>query len=111
MIKTRVQLALTQLRETHEPIKAIAATLGFYDAAHLAHTVHRVTGAPPRRHRERWRFELRPAVATTQAAERASLSHHEAHGDATTWVRAGWPTRKNTNTSVGSCPPSERRPH
>lgn len=75
MLKIRVQHALTQLRTTDEPIKAIATTFGFHDAAHLAHTVRRVTGAPPCRHRERDRTALRRWVGAVHAAEQSGLSH------------------------------------
>lgn len=75
ILSIRVQHALARLRETDEPIKAIATTLGFHDAAHLAHTVRRVTGVPPRDHRECGRAELRQWVGAAQAAEQTSLSH------------------------------------
>jgi AraC-like DNA-binding protein len=77
MLRARVQHALAQLRETEEPIKAIAAELGFHDAAHLAHTVRRVTGESPRRHRERGRAELRQWVGAARATEQASLTHEQ----------------------------------
>jgi transcriptional regulator GlxA family with amidase domain len=71
MLKIRVQVALAQLRDTDEPIKAIAVTLGFHDAAHLAHTVRRMTGIAPHRHRELARGDLRQWVVAARMAEEA----------------------------------------
>jgi transcriptional regulator GlxA family with amidase domain len=71
MLRVRVQRALARLRQTDEPVKAIAATLGFHDAAHLANTVRRLTGAPPRRHRECGKAGLRNWLRAARAAEQA----------------------------------------
>jgi YesN/AraC family two-component response regulator len=86
LVKVRVQSALARLRETEEPIKAIAATLGFHDAAHLAHTVRRLTGIPPRRHREWARDDLPRWVATARATETAPFSNDKPHRDAAAGV-------------------------
>jgi YesN/AraC family two-component response regulator len=53
MVRTRLEQALAELRETNDPLKAIAARLGFCDAAHLAKDVVRLTRITPGAYRLR----------------------------------------------------------
>jgi AraC-like DNA-binding protein len=73
MIGMRLQATLRCLRETNEPIKAAARSLGFYDAAHLARDVRRLTGTAPTRHRRLGLVRLlnssREAVARRAAVD------------------------------------------
>jgi AraC-like DNA-binding protein len=53
LLRTRVRAACRRLRETDDPVTAIAIDTGFYDHSHLSRTFRRFTGSSPTLYRKR----------------------------------------------------------
>jgi len=60
LIRTRVDMAAARLRETRDPVEAIAAEVGYRDLKHFQEVFRRYQGCTPGTYRRRWQVGKGP---------------------------------------------------